>query len=325
MAAGDELLIVDANDVDREGMRTLFEGDGYVCTAVATAAQAAELVSSKFFPAALIDIDVDGLGAGIELVRTIRENDSSDSTAVVLLTSRRSFDAALDALRLGAVDLVMKRPDQIAHLRKIVGVACDRSRSSDKDGLLLQNVQAVLDEAFKVILGMGRRLYGEQVASSVAKRKTKILMVDSDQAFLRSVAQKLGDRPWEVSAEMTGGAALDKASGVTFDIVTARADLPDLPGAMLIKSIQNNRSETLGLVYSGGANGSVARYVAGRVTATEKELRGPEHVLEVMGLLAREVEELTRERRYLQAFRAEHAAFLKRYAELKLRIDALVG
>ena len=42
MATGDEILIVDASERDREGMRRLFDEDGYICTALASTKEARE-------------------------------------------------------------------------------------------------------------------------------------------------------------------------------------------------------------------------------------------------------------------------------------------
>ena len=98
MAKGDELLIVDSIAAHREGMRKLFEGEGYVVSSIGSVAEARELIERKFFPVVLVDLDVDRPGAGLDLVRFIGER--SSSTAVILLSGRRSFESAVQAFRL---------------------------------------------------------------------------------------------------------------------------------------------------------------------------------------------------------------------------------
>src|SRR5262245_35207578 len=102
--AGEELLVADSTERDREGLRKLFDDLGYVCTACGDAKTAQELIRRKFFPAAVIDLDFAGTGGGIGLVRFIQEK--SKPTRIVLLSGRRSYEDAVEAFRLGAVDVV---------------------------------------------------------------------------------------------------------------------------------------------------------------------------------------------------------------------------
>lgn len=322
MATGDEVLIVDASERDREGLRKLLDEQGYVCTALAGTRQAREFIERKFFPAALIELDVEGPGTGLDLVRFIQER--SKQTAIVLLTSRRSFEAAVDALRLGVLDVVVKRPDSITELRRLVATATDRYRVTDKTSELLREVRGVLDDAFKVMLAMARKVYTDASIGSGPSIKPRVLVVDDDRPFLQGVATAIATNDWEVSLEMTGGSALDKASTHTFDIVAARAQLSDLPGPMVVKSIQQARGETIGLVYSApGPTGHIERYDQGRVGDSDRPFVDAAQLVKKIGALVQEVGTVRRERRFLQAFRADYGAFLKRYAELKLRIDQL--
>jgi hypothetical protein len=79
----------------------------------------------------------------------------------------------------------------------------------------------------------------------------------------------------------------------------------------------------MGLVYSSSGQGRIDRYEAGQVKRTYAPFKGAAHLVEVMGELVGELASIREERRYLQAFRAEHGQFLKRFADLKSRIDSL--
>lgn len=322
MAAGEELLIADSSDRDREGLRKLFDTDGYVCTACRDMGTARDLVQRKFFPTAVVDLDFESTNGGLELVRFIRQH--SQPTQVVVLAGRRSFEAAVDALRLGVIDIVSKRPDQIQHLRSAVARAIDRYRAGDKEGSLLGEVREVMEEALKIMLQLGRKVYGGGGDSSGSglMMKPAILLIDEDQKFLTEVAAHLKDRPWEVSVELSGGSGLDKASTFSFQIVAARSELIDLPGPMLIKSAQAQQAQTLGLVYSGTGKGSVQRYEGGHEGKTWP-FAGAEDLVTALDELVGELSAMREERRHMQAFRGEHGTFLKRYAELKVRIDSL--
>lgn len=330
MAAGDEILIADASDRDREGMRQLFDANGYVCTAVATADEARDLVSRKFFPAALIDLDLERPHGGIALAREVRER--SPQTAIVILTARRSFEGAQEALRSGCLDIVGKRPEEVAHLRRTVATATDRYRAGDKSSPLLRDVKQIVDEAIQVMIGLARRIYvekpddtdGKQTAVGMAGTRPKVLVIDSDTAFLKEIAQAVAKFDWDIAAEMTGGSALDKAGEHKFDIVATRDSLPDLPGSMVLKSLQAEQPQVQGLLYTQpGGNGRIERWQETKSGEVERPFRDAKHLVEKIAALVAERGSEQRDRRVIQKFRAEHADFLKRWADMKSRLDSM--
>ena len=305
-------------------MRKLFEAESYVCTAADSVEQAQDLLRRKFFPVALIDLDFGGTNEGLSLANYIEQH--SRPTRIVMITSRRSFDAAVSALRVGVVDIVNKRPDQVDHLRAAVNLALDRYHSGSKDSLLLREARGVLDDAMRILVGLGRKLYGGEGSSAASlKVKPAILIIDEDQAFLSRAANLLAGKPWEVSVEMSGGSGLDKASTFAFQIVCVRDELADLPGQMLLRSAQSQKSSTLGLLYSEVGAGHIDRYEQGQPKGSDTPFRGAEHLVEVLAGMVHELAVVREERRYLQAFRAEHGQFFKRFADLKARIDSLAG
>ena len=319
MASGEELLIADSNEQNRKGLRQLFDSQGYVCTVVEDMATAQSIARRKFFPVALIDLDFGGVSEGLELVHYIRQH--SAPSRIVLMTARRSFEAAVEALRVGVVDIVTKQPEQLEQLVNAVQRATDRYRAGDKDSALLREVRGVLDEAFKIILDMCRKIYGSSSSSSNAlAMKPTILIVDEDQAFLQQVAGLLSQHPWEVSVEMTGGSGLDKASTFAFQILAVREQLMDLPGHMLMTTAQAQRNTTLGLLYDGVA-GKIIRYDAGGKKTAETAFTSAQDLVHSLEQLVDELGTMRAERRYLQSFRSDHGPFLKRFAELKARID----
>lgn len=324
MVQGEELLIAEPVERDRKALRKLFDAEGYVCTVATDMAHACDLVQRKFFPVALIDLDFAGTNQGLELIQLIHER--STPTRVVLMAARRSFEAAVAALRTGVVDIVNKRPDQIQHLRSAVRTAVDRGATGNQQGAFVREVRGVMDEALKIMLGMTRRVYGasgELSGGAGLDMKPAILIIDTEGNFLQQAAALLQEKPWEVSVELSGGSGLDRASTFSFQIVCVREELSDLPGQMVMRSTQAQRPQTMGLVYSTAGQGKIDRYEGGQVKRSISPFKGAAHLVEVMAELVGEVASLREERRYLQAFRAEHGPFLKRFAELKSRIDSL--
>lgn len=324
MASGDELLIVDASDADRAGLAALFEADGYVCTSLATGAEALDRLERKLFPAALIDLDVDGPAAGLDLVRALRER--APHTSIVLLTGRRSFEGALEAYRLGVVDVVPKKPDQIAYLRRRVGDATDRFRATDTKAQIMRDAQHVLEEAFKAMIALGRRVYGTPVSGATGTVKPRVLVADLDPASLDTFRKAFHEYGWELVPAVGGGAALDVATRESIDLAIVRDELGDLSGPMVLKSLQATRAELHGLLFTApGAEGRLERYSGGRRVETLRPYRGVAHLIAVAEPLLGKASALHGEKRFLQQFRADHAPFLKKYAELKMKLDSTSG
>jgi DNA-binding response OmpR family regulator len=323
MVKGEELLIVEPSERDRKALRKLFEADGFVCSAATDLAHARDLIQRKYFPVALIDLDFGGNNEGLALAQFIHER--SAPTRIVMLASRRSFEAAVVALRIGVIDIVNKQPEVVEQLRASVRRAVDRAQGGTKQGSLLREVRAVLDDALKIMLGQQRKLRGGGDTSSGAglDMKPAILIIDEDHAFLQETANLLATQPWEVSVELSGGSGLDRASTFSFQIICVRDELSDLPGQMVVRSAQAQKSATLALLYSQLGSGHIVRYEGGQASQTDAPFRGPEHLVERMAALVADIASIREERRYLQAFRSEHGQFLKRYADLKARIDSL--
>lgn len=322
--AGEELLIAESDDRDRDGLRKLFEDQGFIVTAPGDLASVQELVQRKFFAAALIDLDFGGTGGGLELARYVEQH--SSPTRLVLLTGRRSFEDAVEALRLGVLDIVSKRPDQIQYLLAAVRRASDLAQSGDRRGALMTDLRGLLEDALKIMFNMARSRYGGDSTSGAGIAiKPAILVIDEDQAFLKQVAGLLADKSWDVSVELSGGSGLDRASTFSFQIVAVRKELMDLPGELVLKSAQAQQTQMMGLVYSTGspgAPGRAERYENGR--AQKKwSFAGPNDLVRCLDELVAEIASRREERRYMQQFRSEHGAFLKRFADLKARVDAL--
>lgn len=323
MAQGEELLIAENAERDRAGLRKLFEAEGFVCTVAIDTAQARDLLRRKFFPVVLLDLDFEGVNAGLQLAEYVCQH--SKPTKIVMLTERRVFEAAVSAMRIGVIDIVNKRPDQVAQLRSAVSLALYRYHMHSKDSTLLREARGVLDDAMRIMLGLGRKLYGTEGSNSQLKIKPSILIVDEEQAFLQQVANMLADRPWEVSVEMRGGSGLDRAFSYPFQIVCVRDELADLPGHMLLRSAQAQKQAPLGVLYSQAGKGRIERYESGQAKQGDQGFRGAEHLVAVLEGMVDELSLMREERRYLQAFRADHGTFFKRFAELKARIDTLAG
>lgn len=320
---GYELLIVDGAPRDRDAMKRIFEEAGYVTTAVGTTGEARSLVERKFFPVAIVELDVERPGAGLDLARFMRT--SSRPTSVILLTKRRSFEAAIEALRIGCADVVVKQAEQIPYLKQVVLAGCDRA-SGDGEGndALLNEARSVLDDAFKIMLDMGRSVYGDVSVTAVVEFRPRILVVDSNADFLRDVISALETKGWNVAGEMSGGGALDRAGSHDYHLIVCHRDLMDFRGSMVVKTIQAQRAEAVGAVYGvPGPEGTIDIYREGQVTETHRPFRRAADLVDRISVLVDSLSTTVRDRRVIQAFRGDHEAFFRRYGELRLRLNKI--
>ena len=105
---GVEVLVLDADQRVHAGIEQLLSEAHLHVTCVPDPARALHLVDRQFFSVALIDIDTPTPNAGIETIRLLKQ--ASPTSMVIAMTPRRSYDDAVEAVRAGAIDLILKAP-----------------------------------------------------------------------------------------------------------------------------------------------------------------------------------------------------------------------
>ena len=88
---------------------------GYVVRTASTAAEALRELSAGSFDIALVDIQLPD-GNGIELVDDLEQR---EATEVVMITGHATVESAVNALRAGATDYLVK-PVDVERLRPIL-------------------------------------------------------------------------------------------------------------------------------------------------------------------------------------------------------------
>jgi DNA-binding NtrC family response regulator len=112
MGVARRLLVVDDDAAMREMLASLFREHGYAVEEARSADQALERAAEVEFDAVLSDVRMPGR-SGIELVGELRR--LRPETPVVLMTAFGSIDAAVEAMRAGALDYITKpfEPDDV--------------------------------------------------------------------------------------------------------------------------------------------------------------------------------------------------------------------
>jgi len=118
------ILIVDDESAVRESLRTWFEKDGYHAACAVDGVDGLRKLSERPWDVVLLDIKMPGF-SGIELLHRIRELDPD--IACIMITAYASVETAVDALKTGAFDYVVKPVDP-DDLTRIVAHALEKRK-----------------------------------------------------------------------------------------------------------------------------------------------------------------------------------------------------
>ena len=330
-AAGQEVLVVDADDQVVKGLDRLLTKVGLIVTGTNDPVRARDQLLNKFFAVALVDADTPTPGGGIELLQFSR--DKSPLTSVVVMTARKSYETAVKAFRAGAADVVLKEPDVVSYLRERVVEAASEIKSTGDRNSLLEEVAETHEEFLRrlrdvshELLDLEDRATGRNHEESAGRLATvSVVVVDDDRESVAKLEEVLtAEQGWQFRLALTGGEALDIVTQTRPQIVIVKEDLPDLPGSMVVNTVKASAPDVLTLLYSppgkSGRTGEVKLVDATRVMTLIGSYTDPGQLVGPLGEIREALKQKSHERRYLQAFRQRHYEFLQRYNGLKLRL-----
>src|SRR5262252_8038101 len=110
------ILIVDDDESVRDVISVLLREEGYNCVVASGAEMALDIASAEETPLVISDMKMPGRD-GLWLLEKFREN--HPDTSVIMLTGFGDTEAAVDCLRRGAVDYLLKPPKLTDLIRAI--------------------------------------------------------------------------------------------------------------------------------------------------------------------------------------------------------------
>ena len=100
-----KILIVDDELIMRESLAGWLERDGHIVQTAASGEEALEKVRETHFDILLVDIKMEGI-SGLEVLRHVKESDPD--VEVVMITAYGSIPSAIEAMKDGAFDYMLK-------------------------------------------------------------------------------------------------------------------------------------------------------------------------------------------------------------------------
>jgi DNA-binding NtrC family response regulator len=326
---GVEVLVLDTDPRVHAGIEQLLGEVHLHVTCVIDAERALRLVDRQFFSVVIVDIDTPSPGAGIETIRFVKQ--ASPTSMVIAMTPRRSYDDAVEAVRAGAIDLILKAPGSVAYLKDRVLDAAGRSVGKREIDSVLVDVRGVHEEFLQRFMESERRaidladkMAGRDPARAMQIDELRVLVVDEVDDLFSALtgAQAKG---FEFVHAISGGEGLDRISTALFHYAMIAQDVSDLPATTLARTIRNQHPDTVVLTFLGPAdNGKVELVETAGTRVIVKPFTDPKQLLDRLDELAEAWRAKARERRYAQAFREKHYDFLRRYVELKTKIERAV-
>jgi diguanylate cyclase (GGDEF)-like protein len=133
-------------DDDAQLLSTLTEcldGQGYAVTAAADGHQAMEALKAQEFALALLDLMLPD-ASGLDLLTHLKAH--TPDTEVILITGHAGLDSAIQALRLGAYDYLIKSDLRLAELQAVAARALERRRLARENRELVAHLTQAREE-----------------------------------------------------------------------------------------------------------------------------------------------------------------------------------
>ncbi|MBF0117615.1 MAG: sigma-54-dependent Fis family transcriptional regulator [Desulfobacterales bacterium] len=145
-----KILIVDDELIMRESLAGWLERDGHSVKTASSGEEALQLFKQSRFDILLVDIKMEGM-SGLELLSFVREMDTD--TAIVMITAYGSITSAIEAMKKGAFDYLLKPfdPNELGVLiEKIID-----NQAQAKENLYLKE-QCKDRDRFESMIGQSR-------------------------------------------------------------------------------------------------------------------------------------------------------------------------
>lgn len=201
------VLIVDDEPAVREVIADMLEYEGYACLAEPDGDDVLSILTRQSVDLVIADINLGGTGrSGMELIEVVRSHD--ETIPVMIITGYPSIDRAVDAIKRGALEFLVKPFERETLLAQVARALEERRlrrenarlRSEvDKAAVIerlnrqLQDRVGELSRLYEIADGFNQLMDGDDIFPAIAQlaarvtaaRRATVLVLDPEQSILR--------------------------------------------------------------------------------------------------------------------------------------------
>lgn len=166
------ILLIDDEEASRQALSLLLGGMGYTVTGAGTGEEALKLHTAGSFEIVVTDLRLPGIN-GIDLLKKVKQRDPA--TEVIVITGNASVETAVQAMKEGAFDYIIK-PVNTDELKIIIEKAMEKAR------LVRENVQ--LKKQLREKYEFASIIGSSPAMQAVFSRMNKIIKTDSTVLIL---------------------------------------------------------------------------------------------------------------------------------------------
>jgi len=294
--SGPTILIVDDDALVRRTLQTMLEHGGYICRAAVDGVDGLEMLRASDCDVALIDMHMPRLD-GLGLLAGMRQ--AHIQAVPLVLTGFGEVGSAVEAMKLGAFDYLIKPPDY-QELTRATARAIEHSRAR-RHGRIMEDLAAQWEMTFDAcpdlmaILDPQQRVLrcNRALAQRLGVEKTQIVGQSFSKIFSDAADQQaLITRTWtdsdvqtmEIQSDRLGGnffitlAPLRSNAGHIFGAVYVAQDITERKQveearAQLLAHEQAARRETASLLQETQKRERELRALASELSSTEDRER----------------------------------------------------
>ncbi|MBW2029808.1 MAG: response regulator [Deltaproteobacteria bacterium] len=149
------ILIVDDELIVRDSLKEWLEDEGFGVDTAGSGAEALEKVAKETYHLMLLDIKMPGMD-GVEVLKRAKEG--SPDLPVVMMTAYATVETAVEAMKMGALDYLMKPFDPDSLVPLVIRLYQDLLRTGEKEIEVGTVILAPGFESFDP--GAGKNTYG---------------------------------------------------------------------------------------------------------------------------------------------------------------------
>jgi CheY-like chemotaxis protein len=214
------LLVVEDNDIERQGIVELLMHDDIEVAAVGSGAEALDVLRERPVECCVVDLRLPDM-TGFELLERMQEDASFRETPVVVFTGKELDETEESRLRSMAKSVVLKDVQS-------------PERLFDETALFLHRVVDDLPEAKRKML---ERLHG----SNDVLRGRRVLVVDDDARNIFALTSVLENHDMHVLTATNGRQAIELiASTPDLSVVLMDIMMPEMDGYETMREIRKN-------------------------------------------------------------------------------------